>query len=152
MRFVSVRVDRSEHHKPVIDIGEWEIPMLQYEYQPEKVEVLEVKVDTRPYPEAQDEYARLSSRYGEDVESGQPKVAIVFGQGMMGITALARLIEETQRREGEAIAEAAQAQAEANAATAAEEKRIAELVEARAAQLVAERQESSKSKTLSLNK
>lgn len=152
MRFVTVRVDRSEHHKPVIDIGEWEIPLLQYEYAPEKVEILEVHVDARPYPEAQDEYARLSNRYGEDVESGAPKVALVYGQGMIGVGALRNMIEKAKAEEAEAVAAVANAQAEAEAAKAAEEARIKALVEARAAELVASERSAQKSTTLSLNK
>lgn len=150
MRFATVRIQRSEHHMPVVDIGEWEIPMLQYEYSPEKVEILSFGIDGRPYPGAQDEYVRLSNKYGDDVESGNAKASIVFGQGMMGVNSLARLISDAQTREAEGVAEAENAALAVQAAAAAEEARIAALVEARAAQLAAEKQAPEKSKTLSL--
>lgn len=100
MRHVIVQVDRSEHSKPVIDIGEWEIPMLEYEYEETNRLAVQgfVKVDGREYPDAASELQRLVVKYGKE-EGGQDKAILVYGQGQTGVRVLEGLIEESRKRE-----------------------------------------------------
>lgn len=100
MRVAEVKVTRSEHSSAQVLVGAWEIPMLQYEHEPEKVAILGFKkLDGREYPKASQEFERLSQRYGMDVESGASKASLVFGQGVMGINNLNTLIEQERKAE-----------------------------------------------------
>lgn len=102
MRIAEVAVTRSEHHRAEILVGAWEILMLQYEHEPEKVEILGFKkVPGREYPDPRQEFERLSIRYGIDVESNAPKAALVYGQGALGVQALRNLIEQERKAESE---------------------------------------------------
>jgi hypothetical protein len=102
MRVAQILVDRSEHHSVPLAVGAWEVMVLQFEYGPEKVQVLGFKKDTlRNYPDAQSEFLRLSQRYGIDVDTGTPKAAIVFGQGAMGVMNVRNLIEAEKKLEQE---------------------------------------------------
>lgn len=152
MRLAEIVVNRSEHHAVRRLVGAWEIPVLQYEYGPEKVQIEGFKRDTRPYPDAGSEYERLSLRYGIDTENGQTKAALAYGQGAMGVMAIRNLMEaekKAEQDEGDTlelvnhvqnvvidearIAEARAANAEAEkqvqAAQAADSSLVAQLIE-----------------------
>jgi hypothetical protein len=93
-------VRRSEHHSAKVEVGAWEILMLQYEHSPEKVEILGFKrIEGRGYPDPQQEFERLGQRYGIDTESGASKVSLVYGQGQMGVMNLRNLIEQERKQE-----------------------------------------------------
>ena len=100
MRIAEVMVRRSEHHSAKVEVGAWEILMLQYEHSPEKVEILGFKrIEGRGYPDPQQEFERLGQRYGIDTESGASKVSLVYGQGQMGVMNLRNLIEQERKQE-----------------------------------------------------
>ena len=40
MRVAEIIVNRSEHHNVRMMVGAWEIPVLQYEYSPENIEIV----------------------------------------------------------------------------------------------------------------
>lgn len=101
MRLARVRINRTEHLAIVLNVGAWEIPVLQYEFTPEKVEVLGYCKDKRAYPEAQTEFTRLELRYGVDTDDGKTKAALSYGQGVMGVNSLRSLIEAEQKAEAE---------------------------------------------------
>ena len=97
MQFVKVLVERSEHLAIPVILGEWEIPILQMIHGAEKViltgEV--VKVD-RELPSVDVEFDRLARRYGSDVKTEQPFVAMVYGQPPMGTNGLASAMAKSQ--------------------------------------------------------
>lgn len=98
MRVAEVSVNRSEHHSVQMLVGAWEVNMLQYEHSPEKVVVLGYKrIEGRAYPDARNEFERLSQRYGIDTDSGAPKASLVYGQGQMGVVNLNTLIEQERK-------------------------------------------------------
>lgn len=101
MRLAEIVVNRSEHHSVRRLVGAWEIPVLQYEYGPEKVVIDGFKKDGRPYPDPGSEYERLSLRYGVDVENGQTKAALAYGQGAMGVAAIRNLMDAEKKAEAE---------------------------------------------------
>lgn len=101
MRLAEIVVNRSEHHSVRRLVGAWEIPVLQYEYGPEKIVIEGFKRDDRLYPDPASEYERLSLRYGIDVENGQTKAALAYGQGAMGVIAIRALMDEQKRAEAE---------------------------------------------------
>jgi hypothetical protein len=101
MRLVEIVVNRSEHHSVRRFVGAWEIPVIQYEYGPEKVEIHGYKRDGRAYPDPGSEYERFSLRYGIDVENGQTKAALAYGQGAMGVMAIRNLMEAEKKAEAE---------------------------------------------------
>lgn len=102
MRVAEINVRRSEHHSVRRLVGSWEIPILQFEHSPEKVEVLGFKrLDERAYPDPQQEFERLSLRYGIDTDNGATKAALVYGQGQMGVLSLRNLIEQERKLEAE---------------------------------------------------
>jgi len=101
MRIAQIRVVRSEHHTVCMTVGAWEIPVLQFEHSPEKVIVDGFKRDGRAYPDPQQEFERLSQRYGIDTDNGASKASLVYGQGQMGVMSLRNLIE--QERKAEAV-------------------------------------------------
>lgn len=101
MRLAEIVVNRSEHHAVRRLVGAWEIPVLQYEYGPEKVVIDGYKRDKRDYPDPGSEYERLSLRYGIDTENGQTKAALAYGQGAMGVLAIRNLMEAEKKAEAE---------------------------------------------------
>jgi hypothetical protein len=99
MKLAQVRINRTEHLAPVINVGEWEIPVLQYIYTPEKVEILGRMKDKRPYPDAHNEFTRLELRYGIDTNDGKSHAASAYGQGIMGVRTIQQMIEAEQAAE-----------------------------------------------------
>lgn len=97
MKLVKVRVQLNELHAQVLEVGEWEVPILEVVHGSADVEVVgEVEVD-RELPDAASEYARLEQRYGRDrEEGGLPYVAQVYGQHGAGVRSLEKAIEGSQ--------------------------------------------------------
>jgi hypothetical protein len=108
MRYVTVKVTRDTNHSHAGDVAPWEIPILELIHDSGNVtELGDVTVDRDP-PEAHDEYVRLESRYGRDVEKGMSYVAQIYGQAGAGVRALQAAIE----KESAAIARPATADAD----------------------------------------
>lgn len=102
MRVAEVTVKRSEHHTATLLVGAWEILILQFEHTPEAVNVLGFKIlEGRAYPDPQQEFERLSQRYGKDTESDASKASLTYGQGQMGVMNLRNLIEQERKAEAE---------------------------------------------------
>jgi hypothetical protein len=100
MRVIQISVNRSEHHSVPLMVGAWEVLVLQFEYGPEKVEVIgPKKVEGRGYPDPQQEFERLSQRYGIDTDTGSSKASLVFGQGAMGAMNIRNMIEQERKLE-----------------------------------------------------
>lgn len=137
MRIAHIRVEKNATTHVTVKLAEWEIPILEFEYGPEKISVSKVEVDNRPYPDGGEELARLAMKYGND-EQGTPKAHVVFGAGARGAQTIDDLIEHVQRK-AEQESEAAQA-AQAAAAEQREKEIDAEVerrLKAREAEKVA---------------
>lgn len=95
IKYVKVKVIRSELHAVIDSYPEWEIPILEAMHQAvERIGEVVHNVDT---PDAEGEFERLKNRYGrsenEDGSRGIPYVASIYGQHGAGIQALRRAIE-----------------------------------------------------------
>lgn len=101
MRLATVRINRTEHLSIVMNVGAWEIPVIQYEFSPEKVEILGYVKDLRKYPDPQTEFTRLELRYGIDTDDGKTKASLAYGQGVMGVNALRSMIDTQQKLEAD---------------------------------------------------
>lgn len=101
MRRLNVRLTRSENESAQLAIPAWEIPVLQAVHGPEKVEVDEDSetFDELPYPNAGQEFDRLSRRYKEDIQSGVLFVAAIYGQPPLGLNKLAEAIAAEKSKE-----------------------------------------------------
>lgn len=100
MRLVNLRVTRNEREVMPLTVPSWEVDVVRAVHGPEQVEVMGEIEDAREYPEAGQEYDRLSRRYGVDRdENGQggPFVAQVYGGNAH--QRLAQLIEIERQRE-----------------------------------------------------
>lgn len=104
IRYLKVKVIRSELHQVVSDFPEWEIEILEAIHQ--GVERLGEIVRNEVAPDAEDEFERLKNRYGrsenEDGSRGIPYVASVYGQHNVGINSLRRAIEKATVQEAPA--------------------------------------------------
>lgn len=94
IKYVSVKIPRSELCTIQEDVPAWEVPILQALHdQATVVGATTREVET---PEAADEYARLEQRYPRSVTDdgsiGMPVVAAVYGQHAPGVANLARTI------------------------------------------------------------
>lgn len=96
IKYVKVKVIRSEMHQVIDNYPEWEIEILEAIHQ--AVERLGEITYNIAAPDALDEFERLKNRYGrsenEDGSRGIPYVASVYGQHNVGVTALRRAIEK----------------------------------------------------------
>lgn len=96
IKYLKVKVIRSELHQVVDNYPEWEVPILEAMHQAvERLGEIVQNVDT---PNAEDEFERLKNRYGrsenDDGTKGIPYVASIYGQHGIGITTLRRAIEQ----------------------------------------------------------
>lgn len=128
MRVAVVKIEKDQRTKPVVKIPEYEIPMLEAEYGIDKVQVLAVETDSRPYPDAQTEYERLKMKYGSREGGSESKVSQVLGVGVSGVNTLRDLMERVQARQEKAEE---QARSEAEAAKAAHQAEVDRAVNAR---------------------
>lgn len=96
IKYVKCRVVRSELHQVVDNYPEWEVDILEAIHQ--SVERLGDMVYNRDAPDAEEEFQRLSGRYGrsenDDGSRGIPYVASVYGQHKVGLDSLRRAIEK----------------------------------------------------------
>lgn len=101
MRYVRVTVKRDTQTTYVRDVPEWEVPMLEFIFEPGNVvrDGSKFVAVEGEYPEAADEYGRLAGAYGADRKSGVPFVASVYGEGPRGIRELKRSIEAAKADE-----------------------------------------------------
>jgi len=98
MKYVSVQLIRSETESVQRDMPPWEVAVLQMVHGPEKVKVVgEKDVPDQDYPDAYQEFDRLSQRYGADTKSDVYFVAAVYGQPPFGVTKLAEEIERAKK-------------------------------------------------------
>jgi hypothetical protein len=107
MRYERVKVRRDTQTTHNRAVPPWEIPLLEFIFEEGNVEPLGEfeEVADHDYPEPAEEYDRLSARYKKDSETKMDVVRAVFGQGRLGIKALAKAIEEARRAEGDAEVE-----------------------------------------------
>jgi hypothetical protein len=100
MRHERVLIKRSTettHNRSVLP---WEIPVLEYLFDPGNVEPLGEFIDVPgEYPSAETELTRLVQAYGSDPKSGIPHANSVFGNGRKGTTELRKLIEAAEADE-----------------------------------------------------
>jgi hypothetical protein len=100
MKYISVKLTRSETESVQRDMPPWEIPVLQMVHGPEKVEIVgEKDVSDQEYPEAAMEFDRLSRRYSDDPATNVFHVAAVYGQPPFGVNKLAEEIERARKAE-----------------------------------------------------
>lgn len=97
MRYVRVKVKRDAQTAYSRSMPLWEIPVLEFIFEPGNVEVEDVfeKV-SHPYPDAPAEFDRLVRAYGTDSENNIPYVASVYGNGSLGMRALKRVIDQAK--------------------------------------------------------
>lgn len=106
MKYVSVKLTRSETESVQRDMPRWEIPVLQMVHGPEKVEILgEKDVPDQEYPDAMQEFDRLSRRYGAEPGSEIFHVAAVYGQPPFGVTKLEEEIDKARKAPRKAVAQ-----------------------------------------------
>lgn len=98
MRYVTVRVTRDNHTSHSSLVAPWEVPVLEYIFEPGNVTV-DVEGQTiaeGEFPEAAAEFGRLMKVYGSDPKSGVPHVTSVYGEGRRGLQSLADAINEAK--------------------------------------------------------
>lgn len=95
MRYERVKVIRDERTVYNRAVLPWEIALLEFTFGEGSVQRLDAfEENTAEYPDAKEEFLRLSGTYGSDPESGIPYVASVYGQASAGVRALGKAIEE----------------------------------------------------------
>jgi hypothetical protein len=109
MRHEIVKVTRDGNTVHNRAVPPWEIPVLEFLFDPGNVEPTDefVKVEGTPahpaeYPDATAELARLTKAYGADPKSGIAHANSVFGNGRRGVTELRKLIDAAQAAEAAA--------------------------------------------------
>jgi hypothetical protein len=109
MRYERVKVRRDTQTTHNRAVPPWEIPLLEFIFEEGNVEPLGEfeEVTDRDYPDPAEEYDRLVARYKKDSETKLEVVRAVYGQGRLGIKALARAIEEAREADGDAEVEMA---------------------------------------------
>lgn len=99
MRFITVKVTRDTNHSQTDTVNPWEVPILELVHDSGNVVPQgEVDIAERELPDAVDEFQRLKTRYGKDVETGLFIVEAVYGQSRAGLTALKAEIEKERGR------------------------------------------------------
>ena len=107
MRHERVKITRSENTVHNRTVPPWEIPILEFLFDPGNVEPLEEFVEVSgEYPEASAEIARLVKAYGSDTKSGIAHANSVYGNGRRGVTELRKLIETAKAEEAAAAKKA----------------------------------------------
>jgi hypothetical protein len=107
MRHERVKVTRDGNTVHNRTVPPWEIPVLEFLFDPGNVEptgeFVEVKGrlegDKVEYPDASVELARLVKAYGSDPKSGIATANSVFGNGRRGVTELRKLIDAAKAEE-----------------------------------------------------
>jgi hypothetical protein len=94
MRMAQLRVQRSELSTHTEIMFPWEAPILQHIHGALSVKEIGESFEPFEVPDAQGEFDRLASRYGQDNESGIPYVVQVYGQGRIGLEALRQEINK----------------------------------------------------------
>lgn len=104
MRYERVKIKRDTQTTHNRAVPPWEIPLLEFIFEEGNVEPLGEyeEVTDRDYPDPAEEYDRLVARYKKDSETKMEVVRAVFGQGRLGIRALAKAIEEAKRADDDA--------------------------------------------------
>ena len=104
MKVLVVNVRLSELHTQQLEVGAWEVPVIEAVHGSADVEVVGELVDDRTIPEAVDEFQRLLNRYkGDPEQGGEPYVVQVYGQHRAGVESLARAIEASQPAEARTV-------------------------------------------------
>lgn len=107
MRHERVKITRSENTVHNRTVPPWEIPILEFLFDPGNVEPLEEFVEVSgEYPEASAEIARLVKAYGSDTKSGIAHANSVYGNGRRGVTELRKLIDAAKAEEAAATKKA----------------------------------------------
>ena len=97
MRYVRVRVTRDTNTVHNSLVPQWEIPVLEYIFEDGNVKVTdEFESNAREYPNAGAEFGRLIKAYGSDPKSGIPYAVGAYGEGRVGMKALADAIAEAK--------------------------------------------------------
>ena len=116
MRHERVKVTRDGNTVHNRAVPPWEIPILEFLFDPGNVEPLDEFVMVKgkndsdvEYPDASAELARLVKAYGSDPKSGIAHANSVYGNGRRGITELRKLIDAAKAAEGEAAEKAPKA-------------------------------------------
>jgi hypothetical protein len=103
MRNVRVKITRDQNTVYNRAVPAWEIPLLEFIFEPENVQSLEeFEKDLREVPSPGMEYDRLMRCYGSDPQSGIPHVASVYGNGQNGIRALAKVMKDAVENDSDA--------------------------------------------------
>lgn len=99
MRYVMVKVTRSEAAERVSEFRPWEVPILQLIHGDELVHVVgEVDYDKIPYPDAQAEYERMETKYRAPEGSDASYCRQVYG---IGAARLHKAIQEAEQEASE---------------------------------------------------
>jgi len=100
MRHERVMIKRSTETTHNRSVPPWEIPVLEYLFDPGNIEPLGQYIEVAgEYPTAEAELSRLVQAYGADPKSGIPHASSVFGNGRKGITELRKLIDAAKAEE-----------------------------------------------------
>lgn len=99
MLVTKVLITLSECNSIERDFPVWEVPLLTQIHGEGKVAPGIQHIVDREYPNAADEYQRFVQRYKDDVEAGQDHVALVYGQGPLGIQRLQDAIDAAKKAE-----------------------------------------------------
>jgi hypothetical protein len=103
MRHERVKVTRDGNTVHNRAVPPWEIPVLEFLFDPGNVEPLDEFVDVPgDYPDASAEIARLVKAYGSDPKSGIAHANSVYGNGRRGVTELRKLIDTAKAEEAAA--------------------------------------------------
>lgn len=95
LKYVNVRVERSEHLSIPDRVPEWVVGILAFIHGEEKVVVeSEVVIEVKEVPNAAEEYDRLERCYGADVKTEKSFVSEIYGAPPRGINELAKAIAD----------------------------------------------------------
>ena len=103
MRFERVLIKRDTNTVHNRAVPPWEIPVLEFLFEDGNVTPTEVFEEVAiEYPEANQEFHRLTQCYGSDPQNGTPYVAAVYGNAGAGIRALRKAIADAKVEDEEA--------------------------------------------------
>jgi hypothetical protein len=94
MRYEVIKITRDTNTVYSRAVPQWELPILEFIFgEGNVVPTDKFEKAPRDYPEARDEYERLSKKYGTDKETGTDFVATVYGSSRIGIREIGKAIE-----------------------------------------------------------